>query len=48
MEDLILAVNKIADTSFDASKTTIAERRSGSAKAGFYRPGERAKMLIGH
>jgi len=46
MEDLILAVNKIADTSFDASKTTIAERRSGSAKAGFYRPGERAKCLL--
>jgi hypothetical protein len=32
----------MTDTSFDASKPTIAERRSGSARAGFYRPGERS------
>ena len=35
-DDLINAVDKIADTSF-----VIAERPSGSAVTGFYRPGER-------
>jgi hypothetical protein len=54
MDDLIAAVDRIADTSFDASKVDapntrtfganlIASRRSGSVKEGFYRPGERGK-----
>lgn len=41
-EAFLAAVAKTADTSFDASKPKIAERRSGSAKTGFYRPGERS------
>jgi hypothetical protein len=48
MDDFLEAVDKTADTSFNASdieetfgKNTIAERRSGSAIKGFYRPGER-------
>jgi hypothetical protein len=47
MDDLLEAVDKIANTSFDATATDtfganrIAERRSGSAIKGFYRPGER-------
>ena len=51
IDDLMNEVDRIADTSFDASdiapktKTfgtnTIAERRSGSAVKAFYRPGER-------
>jgi hypothetical protein len=44
----IAAINATADTSFDASAATfgknkIAIRPSGSAKTGFYRPGERPK-----
>src|SRR5258706_5169934 len=45
IDDLIEAVDKIADTSFNATDTfganNIAKRPSGSATKGFYRPGER-------
>jgi hypothetical protein len=43
MDDLIEAVNKIADTSFDATAAYIAKRPSGSTMTGFYRPGERSE-----
>jgi hypothetical protein len=50
IDDLIDAVETIADTSFDASAPVdtfganrIAARRSGSEVKGFYRPGERDK-----
>jgi hypothetical protein len=46
-DEFIKAVEKTADTSFNVNKTfgrnEIAERRSGSERAGFYRPGERDK-----
>ncbi len=46
IDDLIKAVDKIADTSFNATDTfganTIATRPSGSATTGFYRYGNRS------
>jgi hypothetical protein len=46
-DEFIQAIDNTADTSFSAVKTfgrnEIAERRSGSERAGFYRPGERDK-----
>jgi hypothetical protein len=45
IDDLIKAVDKIADTSFNATDTfganNIAKRPSGGSAKGFYRPGER-------
>jgi hypothetical protein len=42
-ENFIEAINATADTSFDVTSPLIAERRSRSAREGFYRPGERSE-----